>query len=469
MSEIKKNNFHNNKHTHRPSQPRAKITSRGLALQVLNRVLKDGGYTNIVLNQLLAKSALSDLDRRFATELVYGTVKALGTLDWILEHFLTRSLDSLDPEIRDLLRLGVFQIYYLDRVPVSAAVNESVNLAKAFTHKGGVGFVNGVLRNSVRRRDLIRQELEETSGLEQLRLKEFHPLWLLHRWQKQFGLEETQKLCAFDNRPAPLVLRVNTFRTTREKLVADLTAAGFAVSPSAWSVDGIVCSSLPSLKILFERFGSQIYIQDESSMLAAGILAPKPGSVLLDVCSAPGGKATHGAALMENKGRVIAADIYPHKLQLIQENAKRLGLTCVETVLQDGTKLKPEWQGGADYVLVDAPCSGLGVLRRRAEARWTKTEADLASFPPLQRKILENAAAYTAPAGCLLYSTCTLEPAENHDLTAGFLRDHPEWERVGFKHPLTGERVEELQLYPQHDGIDGFYLALLARKGDKKQ
>lgn len=199
-------------------------------------------------------------------------------------------------------------------------------------------------------------------------------------------------------------------------------------------------------------------------MLPAVVLQPQPGERILDMCAAPGGKTTHIAALMENKGHVTACDIYPHKLKLIEENAKRLKLDIIKPELQDGTVLREEWKEAFDRVLVDAPCSGLGVLRRRAEARWVKTEASLQEFPELQQKILENASRYVKPGGVLVYSTCTMEENENGKQAEAYLQRHREWKQPGFPHPRTGEMVKELQLYPQRDGVDGFYLTLLQKE-----
>ena len=199
-------------------------------------------------------------------------------------------------------------------------------------------------------------------------------------------------------------------------------------------------------------------------MLVAPVLAPQPGQTVIDVCSAPGGKTTHLAQLMQNKGVIYATDIHEHKIKLIEENSRRLGITIIEPSLQDAAEFKPEWESMADCVLVDAPCSGLGVLRRRAEARWKKNKLDLKTFPPLQRDILRNATHYVKPGGRLVYSTCTLEQAENHYIPAEFLENNPNWQYAGFQHPLTGETVDELQLLPQHDGTDGFYICALVRK-----
>lgn len=441
-------------------------TARGAAALVLRMVLDDGAYTNIALNQYLRGSRLSDLDRRLATELVYGTVKALGTLDWYLAQCVTRPLDKVAPEILCILRMSAYQLLYMERIPASAACNEAVKLTRSVSHEGSAKFVNGVLRGLLRKQAAgelsFPEEGEDDAGY--LSLKYYHPRWLVKRWLGPWGREGTERLLAFDNSAAPVCLRVNTLVTTREQLLRDLAEAGAQVHASAWSADGIVCEKLPSLHALMAALPKHFYIQDESSMLVAPLLAAAPGMRVLDLCSAPGGKTTHIAQLMQNKGEIIACDVHEHKLELIAENAKRLDITCIEPLLNDATVERSEWLGAFDRVLVDAPCSGMGVLRRRAEARWRKQRKDLKLFPPLQLAILEQAAKYVKDGGRMVYSTCTIEQSENHYLVEEFLAKHPEWQRVPFVHPRTGEEVTELQLLPQVDEIDGFYICVLERK-----
>ena len=441
-------------------------TARGAAALVLRMVLDDGAYTNIALNQYLRGSRLSDLDRRLATELVYGTVKALGTLDWYLAQCVTRPLDKVAPEILCILRMSAYQLLYMERIPASAACNEAVKLTRSVSHEGSAKFVNGVLRGLLRKQEAgelsFPEEGEDDAGY--LSLKYYHPRWLVKRWLGPWGREGTERLLAFDNSAAPVCLRVNTLVTTREQLLQALAEAGAQVHASAWSADGIVCEKLPSLHALMAALPKHFYIQDESSMLVAPLLAAAPGMRVLDLCSAPGGKTTHIAQLMQNKGEIIACDVHEHKLELIAENAKRLDITCIEPLLNDATVERSEWLGAFDRVLVDAPCSGMGVLRRRAEARWRKQRKDLKLFPPLQLAILEQAAKYVKNGGRMVYSTCTIEQSENHYLVEEFLAKHPEWQRVPFVHPRTGEEVTELQLLPQVDEIDGFYICVLERK-----
>ena len=318
--------------------------------------------------------------------------------------------------------------------------------------------MNGLLRSTLRQKELLWEIIQKD-----ISLRLCHPQWLVQRWQKQFGTVETEALCRWDNEPASLCLRVNPLMTTRDSFLQDLREMGCEAEVSFWCPDGILITKSPGLPALLQTFPHSFYVQDESSMLPAMLLQPKAGEEILDMCAAPGGKTTHMAALMENKGRITACDIYPHKLKLIDENAKRLKLDNIKTELQDGTVLREEWIESFDRVLVDAPCSGLGVLRRRAEARWTKTEKGLQEFSALQQVILANASRYVKPGGVLMYSTCTLEEQENGKQTERFLQNHQEWKQVGFVHPRTRALHKELQLYPQRDGVDGFYLTLLQK------
>ena len=439
-------------------QLKSAANGREAALHALVRVWFDGAYTAIALNRVLRQAKLEEQDRRFATELANGAVKAKGTLDFLLAQLVDRPLAKLEPVVYCILHLGLYQVFYMERIPVSAACNESVNLAKKFSHKGTDKFVNGVLRSSLRQKERLLALAQQDDALVYC-----HPRWLLARWQKQFGKEAAGDLCRWDNEPAALSLRINTVVTTRDAFLQDLREAGCDAEVSLWCPDGVRITKSPGLSKLLRMFPHSFYVQDESSMLPAYVLQPEPGERILDLCSAPGGKATHIASLMDNSGQVTACDIYPHKLRLIAENAERLQLENIKTEQQDGTVLREEWKEAFDRALVDAPCSGLGVLRRRAEARWTKTEKGLKEFPPLQRKLLENAAAYVKAGGTLVYSTCTLEENENRKQIADFLAKHREWKQSLFPHPRTGERIKELQLLPQRDGVDGFYLTVLRK------
>lgn len=445
---------------------RQKITARSGALNILNQVLNDGAYTNIAINKFLRVNTLEDQERRLLTELVYGTVKALGTIDWYLEQCVNRPLPKILPEILNVLRLSVYQLLYMERIPQAAACNEAVKLARSVSHEGSAKFVNGVLRGLLRKQNDEKFVFPDPikADADYLAIKYFHPRWLVKRWLGPWGRQGTEALLAFNNTAAPVCLRTNTLVTNRDELLQKLQAAGVEAEFSQWSSDGIVCKKIPALNSIFAELKNAFYVQDESSMLVADVVNPLPKMQVLDLCSAPGGKTTHLAQKMNNQGEIIACDIHEHKLQLINENSERLNISCIKTLLNDAVVLRQEWVKKFDRVLVDAPCSGMGVLRRRAEARWRKTRQDLKIFPPLQLAILENAAQYVKDGGLLVYSTCTIEQSENHYLIEEFLQKHQEWQRSEFKHPLTQKLVAELQLLPQNDGIDGFYICALQKK-----
>lgn len=443
--------------------------ARETALQILQAVEEKGAYANVALARVLRRTELSDQDRRLVTELVYGTVKAGDTLDWILRRYANRPLSKIAPPIRRILRLGLYQIFYLDRIPAAAACNTSVELAKRYGHKGTAAFVNAVLRTAVREPGKAAFPSGKGHGTEELALRSQHPHWLVKRWVKQFGFEETARLCDFDNAQAPLCLRTNTLLTTREKLLSELSECGAEAAASAWAPEGVVVASHGALDGLLPLQEGRAQVQDESSMLVAHVMAPQPGEFIIDCCSAPGGKTTHLAALMQNRGRIVAGDIYEHKLARIEENARRLGISIIETQLLDACELGRKYPGRADRVLVDAPCSGLGVLRRKPDARWHKRPEELAELPGLQLAILQSAAMALKPGGVLVYSTCTIEPEENRAVVEAFLEKAPDFhmEVTGSFLPAAGAHSKErfVQLLPQQDGTDGFFIARMQREG----
>ena len=441
--------------------------ARETAIKVLQEVHEKGAYANVALAQALRRTELADQDRRFVTELVYGAVKAGDTLDWILRRYVNRPLSKIPPVIREILRLGLYQIFYLDKVPPSAACNTAVDLAKKYGHKGVAGFVNAVLRTAVREPEKAAFPQGKGHATEELALKSQHPLWLVKHWVKSFGFEETVRLCDFDNESARLCLRANTLKGQREDLLKELTACGAEAEFSAWAPEGLTVKSHGALDALAPLQEGRAQVQDESSMLVAHVVAPKPGEFILDCCSAPGGKTTHMAALMENKGRIVAGDIYEHKLARIKENAERLGIDIIETMLLDAREAGDKFAGQADRVLVDAPCSGLGVLRRKPDARWHKKQEELKELPSLQLEILKSAARALKPGGVLVYSTCTIERAENQAVLEAFLSGNKEFrlEKTGSFLPCPGNHGEDemVQLYPQQDGTDGFFIARMKK------
>lgn len=407
-----------------------------------------GAYSNIALAQILRSENLSDLDRRFCTELVYGTVKAGASLDWKIAKYAARPADA---KTQAVLRVGMYQIFFLDRVPNSAAVNESVEIAKKFSGLGAAKFVNGVLRAAVR--DPRKSEFPAGDTVDALALRTFHPAWLVELFVKEFGLDAAKKILAADNADAPLCLRVNFLKATRAEILNALKDTGADAEESRLAPEGIVCRSHGALDNFKPLKTGACQVQDESSMLAARILDPAEGDFVIDCCAAPGGKATHLAELMRNRGKILAADIHPAKLGLIRENARRLGIKIIEPALLDARKIGDKFPVAADKVLVDAPCSGLGVLRRKADIRWKKSPDEIAALPKLQLEILDSAAKAVKVGGALVYSTCTIIRRENEDTVENFAAANKNFRLVDIK-----------TLLPHVDGTDGFFIAKMIRE-----
>lgn len=442
------------------------MNARETALKVLNAVYMNDAYANVALTRELRRAELSDQDRRFVTEMVYGTVKAGDTLDWMLRQYTNRPLSKIAPIIGNILRLGMYQLFFMDKVPASAACNQAVELAKKYGHAGTVKFVNAVLRSAVREPEKAVFPAGQGNATKNLALAYQHPEWLVKRWIKEFGYDATVRLCEFNNTNAALSLRTNTLKTDRDALLACLEAEGAKAHISDWTPEGIICTEHPSLDHMASLQQGLFQVQDESSMLVAHVLAPQPGEFVIDACSAPGGKTTHIAALMKNTGYILAGDIYEHKLQRIKENALRLGIDIIHPELLDATTIGDLYPEKADRVLVDAPCSGLGVLRRKPDSRW-KNKADLLkTLPGLQLAILESAAKTVKPGGVLVYSTCTIAREENQDVVETFLKKHAEFvlENTGDYLPVQQRTDSMIQLLPQNDGTDGFFIVRMKRK-----
>lgn len=440
------------------------MNARAIALNILNEIYQQKAYANISLSRHFQKYEITEQDRRFITELVYGTVKSGDTLLWILKKFVNRPLNKIEPTVINILRLGIYQIVFMDKVPASAACNEAVNLAKKFSNQGSAKFVNGVLRNLIRQPE--KYAMPTGNKAIEVAVREQHPVWLVKKFIHTFGSEAALKLCQFNNTNAPLVLRTNTLKITRPELIKELKQNECTVIPSKIAPEGIICQSHASLNKLKPLQNGMAQVQDESSMLVAHVLNPQKGDFIIDTCSAPGGKTTHIAALMNNEGTIIAGDIYEHKLKLINENAHRLGINIIKTQLLDAREVGNFYPNKADKILVDAPCSGLGVLRRKPDSRWNKTEDLLSELPALQLEILNSAALAVKKGGVLVYSTCTIMPEENQNVIDEFLKTHADFKLddvhkfLPFKHK---DKTKTLQLMPHIDHTDGFFIARLIR------
>ncbi|RJQ24904.1 MAG: 16S rRNA (cytosine(967)-C(5))-methyltransferase RsmB [Peptococcaceae bacterium] len=448
-----------------------KITARDMALQVLKAVDGEGAYAGLALNHILGKYRPGKLDRAFATELAYGVLRSLNTLDWVLGRFFKKPLSDQTVWIRNILRLGVYQLLFMDRVPPSAVCNEAAELARKYGRAGTVRFVNGVLRNVVRKKKEISFPDRSEDPVAHISLRYSHPSWLVEQWLSEFGEEGTIRLCQANNKPAPNAGRTNTLKVTRAELAGRLVKEDLTVAETAFAPEGLIINGFLSLSELPSFQEGLFLMQDEGSMLVSHALAPAPGARVLDACGAPGSKTTHLAQLMGNSGEILAVDIHPHKLSLIQDNCRRLGITIVKCLSADARDLPGEFKHWADYALVDAPCTGLGVLRRRPDARWRSR--DLPVLVRLQSEILDRVSACLRPGGILVYSTCTINREENHDQVRCFLNRHPEFEIADLRRFLPGSldcgggclARGYIQLLPHVHGTDGFFIARLRKKG----
>ncbi|WP_406678235.1 16S rRNA (cytosine(967)-C(5))-methyltransferase RsmB [Moorella sp. ACPs] len=450
---------------------RPAASAREAALQVIYRVTEEGAFATLALDEVLRAANLEGRDRTLATELAYSAIKAWQTLDWALGLFLKYPLAKLPPWIRCLLRLGGAQLLYLPRIPARAAIYETVELAKKYGHRGTVGLVNGILRNLERRKEDLPYPEPASDPAGYLALRYYHPRWLVDKWLEQFGYEETEALCRVNNGPAPMAIRANTLKTTVAGLAARLQGEGASVRPAPYAPEGLIVEGLGAVEASPSFQEGLFYVQDEGSQLVGHALKPEPGSFVIDASAAPGGKTTHLAQLMANRGTILACDVHPSRLELIKENCRRLGVTCVQTALADARELGRRYPGLADYLLIDAPCSGLGVLRRRPDARWRKELAGIKELARLQLEMLLGARRALKPDGVLVYSTCSLAPEENQEVIRQFLEQAQEFSLVSLKPwlPVVPSDLEAaasqgwVQFLPQRHGTDGFFIARLRR------
>ena len=437
--------------------------ARQTALRVLHAIDAEQAYTDVALRQLLDVSALERRDRAFVTACVYGVVRWQGRIDWLLSKACSRPLDSLTPWIRNILRLGAYQCLWMERVPPRAAVHAAVGLARRFGHAGVAGLVNGVLRTLLRQHATYALPDVDTQPAAHLAVAYSHPQWLVERWLERYGRERAQALCVANNCPRDVTLRVNTLRTTPQALASRLAQEGLRlVSPSRWPA-ALVAQGTSRLDALPSYQDGLFQVQDEGAMLVAPLCRAQPGQRVLDVCAAPGGKTTHLAQLMGDTGRILACDAQPSRLRLLRVNVKRLRLTSITPVASDGAS--PPWSGVFDRILVDAPCSGLGVLSRHPDIKWRKGSEDLQGMQTTQLALLEAQCQRLAAGGLLVYSVCSNEPEETRDVVRIFLERHPELRLDAVAGDLPKEldphssRIVTLDLTPDQYGTEGVFAA----------
>ncbi|WP_114743725.1 16S rRNA (cytosine(967)-C(5))-methyltransferase RsmB [Falsibacillus pallidus] len=444
---------------------RQKKNVRAAALEILEAVEKNQSYSNLLLNHSIEKNALKGPDIGLLTELVYGTIQRKMTLDYYLDPFLKKK-NKLDSWVLNLLRLSLYQIVYLDKIPERAAIYEAVELAKSIGHKGISGMVNGVLR-SIQREGLPSLDAIK-NPIERISIETSHPLWLVKRWVDMFGEEKTRRMCEA-NLIAPVQsIRVNETKTTREDLLNRLKEEGYDVEESP-----LLSESIRSLKgnVAHSKAFKEglCTIQDESSMIVAYALNLEHGMQVMDSCAAPGGKTTHIAEKLDQSGKVVSLDLHEHKVKLILQNAERLGLSNIEGITSDSRKAGEKFKEESfDRILVDAPCSGLGVLRRKPDIKYAKKEKDIESLQSIQHDILNAVAPLLKKGGVLVYSTCTVDQWENENAVKRFLSENKDFEPMelsSIPEPLKPfANGSQMQIFPQDFDGDGFFIASLRKK-----
>ncbi|KEH85850.1 16S rRNA (cytosine(967)-C(5))-methyltransferase RsmB [Clostridium novyi] len=438
--------------------------ARKICVDILEVVFNKNAYSNIVLRQTLNKNKIDDKDKGLITEIVYGTIKYKYTIDTILNNFLKKGIKSLDSYVLNILRITVYQIKFLDKIPNFAAVNEAVEIAKKEKSVGASKLVNGVLRNYLR--NLDKKYYNDKNLVETLCFKYSYDKWLVNMLIKQYGNEIAEDILKGLNERPAVTVRVNNLKTDYDEAFSNLEEYGYDVEEGYICPEAIVINKGKSIEKnpLFKE--GKITVQDESAMLVAPSIDAKEGATVLDLCSAPGGKTTHISEIMNNTGIVKAFDIHENKLSLVKENAKRLGIDNISCAEMDASKFNKELENSADMVLIDVPCSGLGIIRKKPEIKYTKDIKSTKDIVAIQKKIMENAAKYVKKEGTLLYSTCTINKEENEKNINWFIKKFPEYK----VEPLFYGNMSNI-IYNENGTVtilpnkymDGFFIAKLKK------
>lgn len=438
-------------------------SARDTALNVLIACRTHGAWADAALKAQLARDQLSPQDAALCSRMVYGVTQNRLLLDFYLAAYCSQKPDHLQPPLLDILRLGAYQILFLDKVPDRAAVSEAVELAKRSGRGQAAGLVNAMLRKLSQNKNAL-PPIPDRDEAKFLSIRYSHPKWLVKRLLELLGREEAEAFLAANNTAAPLTVQVNPLKTTPEALTAELEALGVRVTPHAWVPGCLELSGTGDLTALEPFQAGHFLVQDGAAALAARAAAVTPGQRVLDVCAAPGGKSFGAAFAMEDRGKILACDLHENKLKRIQDGARRLGLTSICTAAADGREFRPEWEAAFDTVLVDAPCSGLGIIRKKPDTRYKKAD-DLFTLPVVQQAILDNACRYVKPGGVLVYSTCTILPEENQQVTDAFLAQHRDFSREDLPLPdQAGQADGQVTLWPHRHDTDGFYICRMRRQ-----
>lgn len=434
--------------------------AREVALKCLLAGEKQGAWSDGFLRNSMRQAGLDRRDAGLCTQLSYGVIQNRMLIDWHLGQLCSVPVEKLEPGVRNSLRLGIYQMLFMDRIPVHAAVNESVELGRKYSRNPrSPGLINAVLRAFERAGQEGRGQPRELS------IRYSHPDWIVKEFSYTLPEGEVEALLAEDNTQTPTQAQVNTLKTNFEDLLRELEQSGVTVRPHPWLEDCLEIEDTGNLENLPAFRQGMLYIQDAAAKMAVLAAGPRPGMKVLDACAAPGGKSFAAALLMEGQGEIMSCDLHPHKIKLIEEGAARLGIGCLSAEVMDGRKFEPRWEGAFDLVMADVPCSGLGVIRKKPEIRY-RDPKPLEGLPAVQRDILSNVSRYVCPGGVLLYATCTLLKRENEDVVKDFLTTHEEYSLEPFTLPgPVGETSGMVTLWPHRHGTDGFFIAKLRRKG----
>jgi len=445
------------------------MSSRKAALTILYETEAKNGYLNLVFANTLKEYSLSPKDTAFVKELVFGVYRNKLLLDYIIRKNSKLRLKKIEPKVLNILRMGVYQILFMDKVPDHAAVSESVSLAKKNSRGKVPGFVNAVLRSVLKNPKINLDELKGDK-IKYLSVLYSFPSELAEFFVNTFGETRAEKLLKASNDTPELCVRVNTLKITRDELKEKLRAKGIETKDTPFTDCGLYLSG--ANEQIRKEFSELFTVQDQSSQLSALSLLPEENDMVLDLCSAPGGKTTHMAELMNNKGKIYAFDLYEKRLLDVEKSAKRLGISIIETDVKDATIFDPDFEEKADKILIDVPCSGLGIIRRKPDIKYKENITDFAEILSVQKSILENAKRYLKKGGRLVYSTCTVNPKENLEMINNFLKENPDFslDPIESTH-ITGEIKERaksgyMEIFPDTDLSDGFFVCRLKKRNE---
>ena len=439
------------------------MNAREIAYKVLLDIEKNKNYSNMAINKHFKDVKLSNQDRGLATEIIYGVIENKYYIDYMIDKLSKVKTNKMEIYVKILLRMGIYQIMFLNSISDYAAVNETVNLAKKKNSKVS-GFINGILRNVIRQKETIGA-IKVKDDIDYLAIKYSYDKWMIRNWMIHLGREFTEELLEANSQRPSIYLRTNTLKITRDELIEKLEKQNIKASKVNVVDEAIKVENLKDIENNSLYKDGLFTVQDISSMLVGKVMNPKENSLVLDVCSAPGGKTTHMATLMNNTGQVVSRDIYDHKLKLIKASCKRLNLTNVDVEEYNAMKMDKDSIGKFDYVLADVPCSGLGIIRRKPEIKYKEKE-EFRDLPPIQKKILENASKYVKKGGTLIYSTCTIQDSENIDVIKEFLQKNKNFELAPIdevKVDLDNQEKGYMKIYPNVHEMDGFFISKLIR------